>query len=84
MRGLGPKCVGASVCLYSVTSDFGFIIDELDDTPGMIIASACSGHGFKHSAALGEAIAQRIASGHSDIDLSPFFALSVLIRDAHK
>jgi sarcosine oxidase len=72
MRGLSPKCVDATVCLYSVTPDFGFIIDEVDDMPGTILASACSGHGFKHSAALGESIAQRISSGYSDIDLSPF------------
>ena len=72
VRELGPKCVDATVCLYSVTPDFGFIIDELDDIPGAILASACSGHGFKHSAALGESIAQRIFSGYTDIDLSPF------------
>jgi sarcosine oxidase len=72
MRGLSAKCVDAKVCLYTTAPDFGFIIDEVKDTPGMILASACSGHGFKHSAAIGESIAQRIATGHTDIDLSPF------------
>jgi sarcosine oxidase len=37
-----------------------------------MIVSACSGHGFKHSPAIGEAVAQVIADGVSDIDLSPF------------
>jgi sarcosine oxidase len=35
-------------------------------------ASACSGHGFKHSAALGEALAQLLDAGRSAIDLSCF------------
>jgi sarcosine oxidase len=34
--------------------------------------SACSGHGFKHSAALGEALAERLLQGRSVIDLAPF------------
>jgi sarcosine oxidase len=38
----------------------------------VLLVSPCSGHGFKHSAGLGEAIAQRITTGTSDADLSPF------------
>jgi len=38
----------------------------------VIVASPCSGHGFKHSAALGEAVAQRVLHGASDVDLHPF------------
>jgi sarcosine oxidase len=34
--------------------------------------SPCSGHGFKHSAGLGEAIAQLVTTGASDADLTPF------------
>ena len=37
-----------------------------------VFASACSGHGFKHSAAIGEAIAQTVVSGKSAIDMSFF------------
>jgi len=36
------------------------------------VVSACSGHGFKHSAALGEAFAQWCTRGTSDLDLSSF------------
>jgi len=42
-------------CLYTVTPDGGFIVDETQ--PGVTAVSACSGHGFKHSAGLGEALA---------------------------
>jgi sarcosine oxidase len=40
----------------------------------VLIVSACSGHGFKHSAGLGEAIAEQVlgrASSHG-LDLQPF------------
>ena len=38
----------------------------------VLIASPCSGHGFKHSAAIGEALAQWVVDGESTLDLSPF------------
>lgn len=37
------------------------------------VVSACSGHGFKHSAGLGAALAARLAGDADPIaDLSPF------------
>jgi sarcosine oxidase len=38
----------------------------------VLIASACSGHGFKHSAGLGEAIADHVLDRPSELDLRPF------------
>lgn len=63
LRGVGPECNRAAACLYTVTPDSGFIVDHLPGQPDILIASACSGHGFKHSPAVGELIAARIASG---------------------
>ena len=40
--------------------------------PDVIVASPCSGHGFKHSAAIGESLAQLATRGESDLDLSAF------------
>lgn len=37
-----------------------------------MVVSACSGHGFKHSAGIGEAVAQMLCDGRSEIDLQPF------------
>ncbi len=70
--GLSPRAVRSAVCAYTVTPDFGFIVDEHPRLPGVTVVSACSGHGFKHSAALGEALAQRVVEGRSAIDLSAF------------
>ena len=39
------------------------MIDRHPRLPAAIIASACSGHGFKHSAAVGEALAQLVLDG---------------------
>ena len=57
LRGLAARCVKAVSCLYTVTPDFGFVIDAHPDTDRVLIVSACSGHGFKHSPAIGEAAA---------------------------
>lgn len=70
--GLGPRCVRATACLYTVTPDFRFVIDSHPEHDNVVIASPCSGHGFKHSAAIGEALAQLTVDGTTTIDLTPF------------
>ena len=72
LPGLSGRCVKATACLYTVTPDSRFVIDRLPSTPNVIVASPCSGHGFKHSAAIGECLAQLATQGHSTIDLSAF------------
>ncbi len=53
---VGPHLRGA-VCLYTSTPRFDFLVDAHPAMPGVTIVSACSGHGFKHSAAIGESVA---------------------------
>jgi sarcosine oxidase len=72
LPGLGPRCVRSAVCLYTVTPDFGFVIDRHPASDRVLIVSPCSGHGFKHSAAIGEALAQIVVDGKSRLDLSGF------------
>ena len=72
VSGLSGKCVKTATCLYTVTPDFGFVIDTLPGEDRVIVASPCSGHGFKHSAAIGEALAQRVVDGASSINLDAF------------
>ena len=67
-----PRLLRSAVCKYTITPGFHFIIDRHPDTPHVWLASACSGHGFKHSAAIGEALAQQVTQGRSDCDLSAF------------
>lgn len=72
MPGVGPRVVRTATCLYTVTPDHGFVIDRLPGHERIILASPCSGHGFKHSAAIGEALADLATLGRSRHDLSPF------------
>lgn len=70
--GVGPRALKTSVCTYTVTPDYHFIIDDHPHLNNVTVVSACSGHGFKHSAGLGEALAQRCLRGSSEVDLSAF------------
>jgi sarcosine oxidase len=70
--GLSGRCIKAVSCLYTVTPDSGFVIDTHPEYASVIIASPCSGHGFKHSAAIGEALAEIVVDGKSTLDLSRF------------
>jgi sarcosine oxidase len=72
LPALSGRCVKSRVCLYTVTEGSRFLIDRLPSMPNVIVASPCSGHGFKHSAAIGECLAQLAVHGESAIDLSPF------------
>jgi sarcosine oxidase len=72
LPGLSSTCVKAVACLYTVTPDAEFVIDVHPEFPKVIIASPCSGHGFKHSAAIGEALAELAIDGRSRFDFSAF------------
>jgi len=72
IHGVGAQCVRTATCLYTVTPDFGFVVDRHPQSDRVIVASPCSGHGFKHSAAIGEALAQWVVDGHATIDMSAF------------
>jgi sarcosine oxidase len=72
LPGLRARTVRATTCLYTSTADSGFAIGAHPGDASLLIVSACSGHGFKHSAAIGEAVAQLALTGDSAIDLSPF------------
>jgi len=72
VAGVTPRVVQAAACLYTGTPDRGFIIDRHPDQDRVFVISACSGHGFKHSAGIGNNVAEKVAEGRSLIDLSPF------------
>ena len=45
-----------TTCLYTSTPDFHFWVGPHPQLQNVTVVSACSGHGFKHAAALGEAV----------------------------
>lgn len=72
LNGVQANATRTATCLYTCTPDANFIIDWLPDRPDLLVVSACSGHGFKHSAAIGEAVAEMAATGRKPAVLAPF------------
>lgn len=58
--GIKPVFVKSEVCFYTVTEDARFVHELLPGMENVMLVSACSGHGFKHSAALGERLAESL------------------------
>ena len=69
-----PDAVGvgthAAVCLYTNTPDKHYFIDA--PHPQVAVASACSGHGFKASSAVGETLAQLAAGLPPTVNIDAF------------
>ena len=59
-------------CLYTSTRGSHFVIDRHPEHETVLVVSACSGHGFKHSPAIGEGGAQWLTGEEPAVDLSPF------------
>jgi monomeric sarcosine oxidase len=72
LAGVSSRVLKSRVCTYTITPDFNFLIDEHPELPGVTVVSACSGHGFKHSAGVGEALAMRYCGEAGAVDLAPF------------
>jgi sarcosine oxidase len=62
MHGLEPEPLRAVTCLYTNTPDEHFVVDTLPATPQITVVSACSGHGFKFAAIIGD-VAVDLATG---------------------
>jgi sarcosine oxidase len=60
------------VCLYTNTPDEHFWIDHHPTQPQVLIASPCSGHGFKFAPVIGEILADLAQDKAPRFDLSPF------------
>ena len=69
---LGAEPLRTVSCLYTSTRRSRFIIDRHPEHDAVFVVSACSGHGFKHSPAIGEAVAQRLTGHAPEVDLSGF------------
>jgi len=64
----------STVCLYTNTPDFHFVIDVHPSVSGVAFASACSGHGFKFAPIVGEILADLATTGSTARDIDQFRA----------
>ena len=72
MQGLRPTTVHDATCLYTSLPEGRFVVDRHPTLDDVSVVSACSGHGFKHSAAIGEAVADTVLGRAPRIDLAAF------------
>jgi sarcosine oxidase len=70
--GISPRMAGSDLCYYTTTPDGGFIVDRHPDHDRLLVLSACSGHGFKHSLGVGELAAQLLLGEETSADVAPF------------
>ncbi len=69
----GVAMRGGYASLYDVTPDWQPILGPVPEAGGLFVAAGFSGHGFKLSPAIGEALAGLISEGRfGAIDLKPF------------
>jgi sarcosine oxidase len=64
--------LAAQTCRYTMTPDGDFILDRLPGAPAVIVASPCSGHGFKFAPVIGEILADLVTDGATRHDISRF------------
>lgn len=57
------------VCLYTLAPDDRFRVGPLDGRPDVVVASPCSGHGFKFSCLIGRALADLAVDGRTDVPI---------------
>jgi sarcosine oxidase len=67
----GPMAA-ARTCLYTMTPDEDFIVDRLPGAPDIVVASPCSGHGFKFAPVIGDILADLVTRGATQRDISRF------------
>jgi len=76
LRRFVPSAAGrlraSATCLYTNTPDGHFLVDVHPRHAQVLIASVCSGHGFKFATVMGEILADLLLEGRSDFDLAPF------------
>jgi len=64
--------LSTAVCKYTNTPDEHFILDYHPEFPQIVVASPCSGHGFKFSPVIGEIIAEMVHGKRPQFDLDLF------------
>ena len=72
LPGLTGEIIAAVSCRYTMTPDEHFIIDRHPVHPQIVIASPCSGHGFKFGAVIGRILADLALHGATAYDIARF------------
>jgi sarcosine oxidase len=71
LPGLAGRIAAVS-CRYTMTPDEDFVVDLDPGHPEVVLAAACSGHGFKFAPALGDALAALALDGATAAPIARF------------
>lgn len=61
------RCTDHAVCMYTMTPDEHFVVDRHPRYPQVVLAAGLSGHGFKFTCVLGEALADLALDGRTKL-----------------
>ena len=62
-------CTDHAVCMYTMTPDAHFVVDRHPVFPQVVFAAGLSGHGFKFTCVLGQALSQLALDGRTDLPI---------------
>ena len=69
MPGVEPVVQSHSVCMYTLTPDLHFIVDRHPQYSNVVLGAGFSGHGFKFTTVLGEALADLALNGQTELPI---------------
>lgn len=69
LPGLETRPVQHSVCMYTLTPDQHFIVDRHPKWSNVALAAGFSGHGFKFTPVVGEALAHLVVNGATSLPI---------------
>jgi sarcosine oxidase len=72
LPGLGDHLITAESCRYTMTPDEDFILDRHPAYPQVVVASPCSGHGFKFAVLIGRILADLAQHGATRYEIERF------------
>ncbi len=69
LPGADRQLAAHAPCMYTLTPDEHFIVDRHPADPRIVFAAGLSGHGFKFTCVLGEALADLVCDGRTDLPI---------------
>ena len=72
LPGANGRLLRNRTCFYTRTPDEDFVLDVDPSDPRIVIASPCSGHGFKFASVIGEVLADLASGGRTRFDIERF------------
>jgi sarcosine oxidase len=69
---LDAPLLSAATCMYTTTPDHDFIVGLHPSHDNVVIASPCSGHGYKFASVIGEVLADLATEGRTRHDIGMF------------